>query len=173
MNFRSRLNTKLATALGLTAAIAITTGFQAAQAQNRGAQRQAIISNSLDEAGMDGEGQKQRDRRQGHRGPRFCADGGTGEHLEQMDAFLSAEVDLSTTQQDNWNTVLETFESLDVEAACAAEDREALREAGAQMREPLQAFRDSLSDEQKVEIRGFMEEQRDRHRAERNRSNDD
>ncbi|NEQ99695.1 MAG: hypothetical protein F6K30_23840 [Cyanothece sp. SIO2G6] len=167
MNFRPRLTTVLATTLGLTAAIAITSGFQAVQAQNMGSQRQFITQNHSDEVGVDGDGRKQRGHRhQRHRGPRFCENGGNGDRFEQMDAFLTSNLELSETQQDNWTAVLDTFDSLDIEAACASEDREALREVGEQMRDPLHTFRDSLSDEQKEEIRSFMRQQRDRHRNE-------
>ncbi|MEB3230055.1 MAG: hypothetical protein VKJ64_03530, partial [Leptolyngbyaceae bacterium] len=106
------------------------------------------------------------DRHQGPRGPRFCEDGGNGDHLDQMDRLLSTNLELSETQQANWATVLDTFDSLDLEAACASDDRESMREVGAQMREPLHTFMDSLSDEQKDEIHELMREQHERRRAE-------
>ncbi|MGK7891918.1 MAG: hypothetical protein AB4042_21535 [Leptolyngbyaceae cyanobacterium] len=173
MNFRPRLSTKVATALGLITAIATTFSLPVAQAQNLGPQRcQAIAQNRLEEVYTKGRGPRG-DRQNRPRGPRFCENGGNGERLEQMDAFLSANLELSETQQENWAAVLETFDSLDVESACASDDRETLRAVGRQMREPLHIFRDSLSDEQKDELREFMQEQRERRRAEFDAANEE
>ena len=150
MTIRRILTTSLLVGFGLIGTLSITQNIQAANAQEQ-SQGRSLIAQS--DRGSRGRGFA-----------RFCEGDGIEGHVEQM-SELVVELDLTDTQEQYWDEVVVTAENVDIAEACESGDRAAIREVAQDMRDPMHTFFDSLSDEQREELRELKPERPDGNRA--------
>ncbi|NET48565.1 MAG: hypothetical protein F6K09_07505 [Merismopedia sp. SIO2A8] len=166
MTIRRILTTALLIGAGVVGTLSATGGIQAAFAQEQG-QRSVAIQNGEGPFNRDGEAFADRRLKgsgpRGNRAARFCQEGGIEEHIDEMTGVLD-ELELTSTQEDNWDDVLNAVDDNEaaLEEACASGDRTEIRAAFQEIRDPMQTFFSSLSDEQKEELREWRQERRNR-----------
>ena len=151
MTIRRVLTTSLLIGFGLIGTLSVTQGIQSVNAQERGQDRTLMAQG---ERGPGGNGPRGRGM------ARFCEGDGIEGHVEKMGEAIE-ELDLTNTQEQYWDDVVDTAESLEIDEACESGDRAAIREQAQEMREPMHTFFESLSDEQRETLRALKPERPD------------
>lgn len=157
MTIRRVLTTSLLVGFGLIGTLSLTQGIQSVNAQEQGQETAEMVKGDRGPGGGRG----------GRSLARFCEGDGITGHVAQMGEAVD-QLDLTNTQEQYWDNVVDTAENLDIEAACESGDRAEVREVAQNMREPMHTFFESLSDEQREELRELKPERPERQAGNRN-----
>lgn len=152
MNIRRVLTTSLLIGFGLIGTFSVTQNIQAANAQEQGRGRSLMAQS---DRGPRNDGPRRRGM------TRFCEGDGIEGRIENMGEIVG-ELELTNTQEQYWDDVVETAGRLELDEACESGDRAAIRDVAQEMREPMRTFMESLSEEQREELQALKPEKPER-----------